>query len=58
MMNYIDMLSRQTTERTIQIEQIAQIINQQTITKQQFGIAQQVISGAVGKLNEQQQEKE
>ena len=58
MMNYIDMLSRQTTERTIQIEQIAQIINQQTITKQQFGIVQQVISGAVGKLNEQQQEKE
>ena len=42
----------------MEIQQIAQIINQQAMTQQQFGIAQQVIAGAVGKLIEKQKEKE
>ena len=47
MVNYINELTNQTTQRTIEIQQIAQVINQQAMTQQQFGIAQQVIAGAV-----------
>ena len=35
-MNYIDMLTRQTTEREMEIEEIVQEINQQGMTQQQF----------------------
>ena len=58
MVNYIDMLAKHTTERGMEIRQIAQVINQQAMTQQQFGIAQQVIGGAVGKLIGKQKEKE
>ena len=58
MVNYIDMLAKHTTERGMEIQQIAQVINQQAMTQQQFGIEQQVIAGAVGKLIEKQKEME
>ena len=36
MVNYIDMLAKHTTERAMEIQQIAQVINQQAMTQQQF----------------------
>ena len=60
MMNsIIDMLTRQNNrKRAIQIEQISQIINQQTMKQQQIWISQQDIGGVIGKLNEEQKGKE